>query len=392
MSELIQKADSRVLVRWTLLTGASAFALTACAASAIAQDNSGPNVWIELGGQLNRLNDGSEPFLPAFTSMRTSLPSSQKFEKPSLYGLEEYGKISFQPGNSPWVFSVAIRYGRTSTDRHVRQQSPFSAPYHYDVYPSSPGFVAYTRAPIAARFADTTARNSEQHAIADFQAGKDVGLGLFGSHSSSVVSMGVRFAQFTERSNISLKSDPDWRFQLKPFDYGPYHLSGLAQPYHSNMAGLVADHSFEGVGPSVSWNGATPIAGNEQKAEFDFDWGVNAAVLFGRQKAQTQHHETVSYNDGGHGQIINAFFYGYRYPLLASVYRHTHATARSRSVIVPNVGGFAALSFRYAAAKVSFGYKADFFFGAMDGGIDTAKTYSRNFYGPYATISIGLGG
>jgi hypothetical protein len=60
--------------------------------------------------------------------------------------------------------------------------------------------------------------------------------------------------------------------------------------------------------------------------------------------------------------------------------------------VVPNIGAFAGLSFRYAAAKVSFGYKADFFFNAMDGGIDTAKSYDRNFYGPFATISIGLGG
>ena len=65
---------------------------------------------------------------------------------------------------------------------------------------------------------------------------------------------------------------------------------------------------------------------------------------------------------------------------------------RSRSITVPNIGGFAGLSYRYDSAKLSFGYRADFFFGAMDGGIDTRKTYDRNFYGPYATLSIGLGG
>jgi hypothetical protein len=37
-------------------------------------------------------------------------------------------------------------------------------------------------------------------------------------------------------------------------------------------------------------------------------------------------------------------------------------------------------------------YRADFFFGAMDGGIDTAKKENVGFYGPFATISIGLGG
>jgi hypothetical protein len=41
---------------------------------------------------------------------------------------------------------------------------------------------------------------------------------------------------------------------------------------------------------------------------------------------------------------------------------------------------------------VSFGYRADFFFGAMDGGIDTRNTSTVSFHGPFATISIGLGG
>ena len=65
---------------------------------------------------------------------------------------------------------------------------------------------------------------------------------------------------------------------------------------------------------------------------------------------------------------------------------------RSRSVVVPNVGGFAGLSVKYPNVKVSFGYKADFFFGAMDGGIDVRRTEDVGFHGPYASVSIGLGG
>ncbi len=40
--------------------------------------------------------------------------------------------------------------------------------------------------------------------------------------------------------------------------------------------------------------------------------------------------------------------------------------------------------------KVRMGYRADFFFGAIDGGIDTRKSETLGFYGPFATISIGL--
>ena len=65
---------------------------------------------------------------------------------------------------------------------------------------------------------------------------------------------------------------------------------------------------------------------------------------------------------------------------------------RSRSVVVPNIGALAGLSFNFSNAKVSLGYRADFFFGAMDMGIDTRDTSNVVFHGPYASVSIGLGG
>jgi hypothetical protein len=76
-----------------------------------------------------------------------------------------------------------------------------------------------------------------------------------------------------------------------------------------------------------------------------------------------------------------------------SRYQHTASPAnRSRMVVVPNIGAFAGVSWRYQNAKVSFGYRADEFFGAMDGGIDTRRSENVGFFGPYANISIGLGG
>ena len=73
-------------------------------------------------------------------------------------------------------------------------------------------------------------------------------------------------------------------------------------------------------------------------------------------------------------------------------HRHPAPSDRSRSVVVPNLGGFAGLSMNYPNAKVSFGYRADFFFGAMDTGIDARHSSNVGFHGPFATISIGLGG
>ena len=59
-----------------------------------------------------------------------------------------------------------------------------------------------------------------------------------------------------------------------------------------------------------------------------------------------------------------------------STTQHSNAAAfdRTRTVIVPNLGGFAGVSYCFPDAKLSLGYRADFFFGAMDGGIDTRRT------------------
>jgi len=73
------------------------------------------------------------------------------------------------------------------------------------------------------------------------------------------------------------------------------------------------------------------------------------------------------------------------------VYRSSNASVRSKMVTVPNIGGFDGISWRYPNAKVSFGYRADIFFGAMDSGLDTRRTTDVGFHEPFASLSIGLG-
>jgi iron complex outermembrane recepter protein len=391
MSELISKNDNRATIRWKLLTGASALALTAyISPAAHAEDSGQPQVWIELGAQLSRLEDGQETFSPDFPNSpaRPSIFSpSQNFERPPLYSIDEFGEISLQPKDSDWTFSASIRYGRSASRRDVHQQTyPKSAPWtKYGVALTSPLPVP----PSAARFADTNARTSEHHLILDFQAGKDVGLGVFGTGGSSVVNLGVRFAQFSAKSNIALKSDPDWHFSNKYLNI-PSYFNNVRfpkyQPYHSNAASLQATRSFHGVGPSLSWKASAPFAGNSKDGELSVDWGLNAALLFGRQRAKIHHQTTGAYHPKGKYTTAPRAIYNVTY--------HGPATpdhTRSRNVTVPNVGGFAGISFKYSEAKLSFGYRADFFFGAIDGGIDARKSENRAFYGPYASISIGLG-
>ena len=101
MSELIQKHDNRATIRWKLLTGVSALALTAYVSSGVtarAEDGNQPQIWIELGGTLSRLQDGQETFAPPIMDNRPSILSpSAKFDKSPLYGIDEFADISFQP-------------------------------------------------------------------------------------------------------------------------------------------------------------------------------------------------------------------------------------------------------------------------------------------------------
>lgn len=391
MSEIVN--PNRKAIRRQLLVTASAFALLGYAGSitqaAASDDNEHPTVWIELGGQWTKLDAGDAKFVPPFLS-RTSRPSPETVDPlsvghPPRSSFDGEGKIAFEPSGSNWVFSVGVRYGRSSATQHLRQQSYPTKPLQQILFTSQGGVAsnppgAGLRFRYALQFMDTKQQNSESHTILDFQAGKDVGLGMFGGNVTSVLSLGVRFAQFGSKTDASFKSDPDAHPLY--FYYGPLKIvSGGA--FHSYAATAHVTRSFHGIGPSLSWNATAPFAGNRTDGELTFDWGANAAILFGRQKTRVHHQTTARYF---HGK--------YRSSNLPMTLYHASPPdqLRSRTAVVPNIGGFAGMSFNLGSGKVSLGYRADFFFGAMDGGFDKHKSESRGFYGPFANISIGLGG
>jgi iron complex outermembrane recepter protein len=423
MSELMNARNGSRDFRWQLLSTVSVLALLATVSGsgqseAADQDTDRPTIWIELGGQLDSLSNSQETFTPSFMASITqaNLLSAMNVQKPPTYALGLEGKISFQPDSSDWVFSASVRYGRSQAARHRHQQTqnpyvqvaPFTVGGKYinlgTKYPSN-----------HVRFADGRANQSERHLVADFQAGKDVGLGMFGKSGSSILSAGVRFAQFNSKSNVSWRADPDVQYPnlTKPLDspssfrsqfkYVPVH-------FHDYAATANVQKSFNGVGPSVSWNASMPFIGDPHRGELTFDWGANAAVLFGRQKVKGHHQSTVrSYagsrwhargarNGNGEEQngphIVSGYFVtrSHNYGGLVHSSQTSADINRMRAVTIPNLGGSIGMSYRVEDFKVSLGYRADFFFGAMDNGIDTPKRTTTGFYGPFASVSVGLGG
>ena len=384
MSELTHSNAKAGDLRWQLLTTASALALLTSVVGQGAQageDADRPTVWIELGGQLERIDTSQAVFAPDFVLAHENAPynsvSPLTAQRLPRYGFGGEGKISFAPSGTDWTFSAAIRFGRSNGKKALHQQTTTNLvqkTWKYD----DPiwGHHAFTTRKVT-RFNHADSAIKQSHAVLDFMAGKDVGLGSFGRSSTSSIGFGVRIAQFQSKSNIGFKSFPDPHYSTQAIlnDPGAHH--------HSYFATLEAERNFRGIGPAIAWNASALIAGQPDSTELNFDWGANAALLFGRTKA----HGTYSSS--------SRYFHGSPFALPPPPTEHTivpGAFGRSRSVVAPNVGGFAGLTLQRSNAKVSFGYRADFFFGAMDGGLDNRARENAVFHGPFAKVSVGLGG
>lgn len=384
MSELINTRADRENIRWKLLATVSALALLTlmgAADDAKAEARDRPTLWIELGGQLERMNDVGKPFAPLFADKvaQAGFVNPTIIQRPPHHSIGGEARISFEPVGTDWIFSAAIRYGRSSGNRYLHEQTDTIRSKYLPLF-SGPVWRPMRNAPRFNNLSDTTSKHNESHAVLDFQVGKDVGLGMFGTAGTSVLNAGIRFAQFSSASNVRMEGRPDVKVS-----YGAVALPISRYPQYEfdqyDSTGH-AKRNFRGLGPSLSWDASASVLHNSEGADVTFDWGLNAALLFGRQRADVDHQTVHMHNIVKFGKNTS--------PVYSPPTRG--ASSRVHSVTVPNLGAFAGMSLKFPNAKVSLGYRADFFFGAMDGGIDARETSDRSFHGPFAKISIGLGG
>ena len=204
-----------------------------------------------------------------------------------------------------------------------------------------------------ANFADTKSERREKHEVLDFSAGKDVGLGLFGSQSSSVLGIGVRFAQFDPSAQFDIRARPDFAAELLSIPILPCHDHRFALPQlPCNGQG---PRSFRGMGPSLSWTGSRRLPAMRRMERSRSIGESMPACSSGRQKARVQHQESAQYREP-----LDRFLGHQTY---TTIYQHSptgHET--SRSVTVPNVGGSIGLSWRLQDFELNLGYRYDVFF------------------------------
>jgi|HubBroStandDraft_2_1064218.scaffolds.fasta_scaffold25626_1 hypothetical protein len=358
MSELRNAAPENY--RRQLFAGVSALALLAsiCGTRATrADDTDRPIIWLDLGGAFDQMSRGETSWLPPNLTPPISNPPLEPFGRVPSVGYDLDAAISFQPGNSDWIYSVSVRYGRAKLGPKQN---------HDQTYVLKTEGISHKYVLTNYDFANATQQSHSSHAILDFNVGREVGIGAF-NDGKVTIHFGVRVAQLNEKSDADLIA-----FISAPAKYSPSEVSHTAE---ANIS-----RSFAGAGPAISWDVETPILGS-LKDGISLDWRANAAILFGRQKTHIALHTR------------DAQYYKPSGNLATRVLMHSTATpVRDKTVIVPNVGGLVGLSYRRSNAKVSFGYRADFFFGALDGGLATSQKDTRGFYGPFANISIGIGG
>jgi hypothetical protein len=209
--------------------------------------------------------------------------------------------------------------------------------------------------------------------IADFMVGKDMGIGTL---DRSSVAAGLRYAEMNSTTNITLDGIPDWNIP-----------DGWYLKYESTMhhyqAAVDARREFRGAGPSLSWDAAKRLIGNEEIGHVDLDWSVNGGVLFGKQTTVVTGQETAASFSGG-------YYENPRIPtstIVTPVNIH-----RTKSVSSPVLDLSLGLSYEIQRIKVGAGYRWERYYNALDAGYADHKSYDRTFDGPYFKIAVGFGG
>jgi hypothetical protein len=315
---LCPKSQGSSLLRRHLLATASAAVLIGAITygqSARAEDAGGSGHFtLEIGAGPSFSGGDNTTWFESYGGMPRNIQADT--------GWELNGKATFQPVDSPWIFDFGVRYGRTGTSKSAIAGA----------FPTSYGTGTYS----------AIGTHQEEHTVLDFEAGQDIGLGIFNG-GSSIFSGGVRYAHFGTHTSASF-------------------ITNTKYTYNGRGTGALT-RSFSGAGPIVSWDGSTPVF--QDSGPFSLDMGLDAAVLFGSQSDRLQ----ISYGDGA-----------------------TTSSERSRSVTVPSFGGYAALSWHFAGpdTKMSLGYRFDSYFNLIDGGFAHPRSIDRIVHGPYFNIGMDL--
>ena len=354
---------------------------------------------VEIGGQVQR-NDTSyatmaPSFAGAFSDALDTFASTQNRDPDR--GDSRSLKLTYRPEGSSWTVSTGVRYGRVNTDTTRMHAKEASGPKHC-AFPMTgaygsfgrrlcdptyviPGYdypPGYAYSPSAFKygtnFSDASARTQENYVVADFDVGKDVGLGALGGGRSQLAA-GLRYASFESSTEVTAAGAPDWNI--------PDAWFAKYSSVHRYSASIAADREFKGAGPVLSWDGGKAVWGDGATGHVDIDWTVTGGVLFGKQKTSIK------------GQEKAAYYYGrlmYGPPRVGDPAITPIDIQRTESVSAPVLDLSLGLSYEIQRIKVGAGYRWERYFNVLDAGYTEHQSYDRTLDGPYFKVAVGFGG
>jgi len=348
---------------------------------------------VEVGGMVQRQD---APYAPAEPSFIGAFPDSLNIAANAQNRNLDWGdgrevKLTYQPAGGLWSVSAAWQNGRTNSDtarlraQQVHTVCGFLAPTD-GLFCDPAGAKYYEHLGIhnVAVWSDASARNHEDHAIADFRVGYDVGIG--GMLERSTVSAGLRYAAFNSSTKGAFNGVP-YVYENPGWFYNMYDASHLTR----YSAAWDTKRTFKGAGPTVGWDAGARLLGNDQTGRVVLDWSVSAGALFGKQKTSTNETEASYYWRGKYASV-----FGDQSRHVAQPGDISNTTAdipkRTKSATVPVVDLSLGLSYDIQRIKVSTGYRWERYFNALDGGYSEHKSYDRTIDGPYFKIAVGFGG
>jgi outer membrane receptor protein involved in Fe transport len=345
---------------------------------------------VELSGQVQRQDAPYEPFAPAsFANVSDALNTTQGIQNRNLdWGDGRSVRLTYRPEGSPWSVSATMRYGRTNGGTHLQHQDVLNDP---NVCAFLPGIIAnlfcnpesakYIESAMhypVVSFSDVSARDQEKHEIVDFVVGREFGLGS--AFSRSEVSAGLRYASFNSSTRFTARALDNWNI--------PQGWSSVTSTVYESRAAMSATRKFRGAGPTVSWDAAVPLLGNDRTGHLDLDWTVTGGVLFGDRKTQVVGDDMLRKA----GVVIGSTGVSFPVPTIGTPTTFPVDQNRSQSGSVPVADLSLGLSYEAGRMKVGAGYRWERYFDVLDTGFESEKKTDRTIDGPYFKIAIGFGG
>jgi len=354
---------------------------------------------VEIGGQVQRNDAPYETMAPSFAgafSENLDTFASTQNRDPDR-GDSRSLKLTYRPEAGSWMVSAGARYGRMNTDTTRLHAKEASGPKHC-AFPMTGAYGAFGRrlcdptyvipgynyppgyaySPSALKyghnFSDASARTQENYVVADFDVGRDVGLGAFGA-GHSLLAAGLRYASFDSSTSATAAGAPDWNI--------PDAWFAKYSSVHRYSASMDAKRKFKGMGPVLSWDGGKVLWGDGATGHVDIDWTVTGGVLFGKQKTSVK------------GQEKAAYYYGrllYGPPRVGDPDITPIDIQRTKSVSAPVLDLSLGLSYEIQRMKVGAGYRWERYFNVLDAGYTEHQSYDRTLDGPYFKIAVGFGG